>query len=139
MSLESIALIGVLTLLTVVLGSDLFILFIGRPVIEVAYLEAVNSQAHWAMNWRLSLVLSLLFMGAIALTLTHNARTERYLLKIGLGSLLVYLILFLHSAVLVSDPLAEWYKTWRLLLWPRAVAALVSFWSFLHYAMNPKI
>ncbi|MEL6492346.1 MAG: hypothetical protein AAFV85_09050 [Cyanobacteria bacterium J06634_6] len=139
MSLESIGLIGVLTLLTIILGSDLFLLFIGRPVLDAAYLEVFNSQAHWAMTWRLGLVLAVLSLGAIFVTLTPNARTEGYLLKIGLGSLFVYLILFFVSAVPVSDSPTEMYRIWRLLLWPRAVAALVSFWSFLHYAMNPKL
>jgi len=139
MSLESIALIAVLTFLTIVLGGDLFLLFIGRPVLEAAYLEIFNRQIYWKLVWRLSAVLFFLLLGAIAINLTPNARTEAYLLKIGLGSLLIYLILFFFSVALVSDPLTEWYKTWVLLLWPRAMVALVSFWSFLHYAMNPKL
>ncbi|MEM8504360.1 MAG: hypothetical protein AAF716_14550 [Cyanobacteria bacterium P01_D01_bin.1] len=157
MSLESIALIGVLTLLTLVLGSDLFLLFIGRPALEAVYLEFFNSQAYWTMTWRLGSVLFFLCLGAITLNLTPATRIEAYLLRIGLGSLLFYLLLFLVSSLPVSYPLTaglrdrilesansdtpvtSWYKTWTLLLWPRAMAALVSFWSFLHYAMNPKI
>jgi len=139
MSLESVALIGILTLLTVVLGSDLFLLLIGRPILESVYLEIFDSQAYRVMTWRLSFVLFFILFGAIAANLAPNARTEGYLLKIGLGSLSAYLLLFFVSLVLVSDSPTEVYKTWTLLLWPRAVAALVSFWSFLHYAMNPKI
>ncbi|MBE9064662.1 hypothetical protein [cf. Phormidesmis sp. LEGE 11477] len=138
MSLESIALIGILTLFTIVLGNDLFFLFIGRSLLETAALENFSTQAHWAITWRLSLVLFFLFLGAIAVNLTPNVRAEDYLLKIGLGSLLVYLVLFFISTVSAGDPLTGGYKTW-MLLWPRAMAALVSFWSFLHYAMNPKI
>ena len=148
MSLESITLIGILTLFTIVLGTDLVALLIGHSVFE-----AINpiAQGYTPANWRLGLVLLLLLTGAVTVNLVSAARTEQYLLRIGLGSLLVYFGLLFLSSVFGGDRtiktvntdsqanLSLWYQAWTLLLWPRAIAALVSYWSFLHYAMNPKL
>jgi len=158
MSLESIALIGILTLFTVVLGVDVFSLLMGRSVIEAISLEFFNvsGQFQWAMGFRLGLILFFLLLGAITINLAPTYRTEEYLLKIGLSSLLVYLGLFVFGMSFLSGFIAKsvdsgaqfdrsllntagWYNLWTLLLWSRAIAALVSFWSFLHYAMNPKL
>ena len=152
MSVESIALIGILTVFTIILGTDLFLLMIGRSVLESINFELLNTlaQGYWMMIWRILFVLCLLLVGAIVVNLTPTTRTEDYLLRIGLGSLCVYLILFLLSLSPVRDRIvspadttqlgiAIAYRAWTQLLWPRTIAALVSFWSFLHYAMNPKI
>ncbi|MEO0644531.1 MAG: hypothetical protein AAFZ17_00015 [Cyanobacteria bacterium J06650_10] len=148
MSLESIALIGILTLFTIVLGTDLATLLAGHSVFEAI---GPIAQGYTPANWRLGLVLLLLLMGAVTVNFVSATRTEQYLLRIGLGSLLVYFGLLFLSSVFGGDRtiktvnadsqanLSLWYQAWTLLLWPRAIAALVSYWSFLHYAMNPKI
>ena len=51
MSLESIALIGILTLLTIFLGSDLCLLLIGGSALKSTYLEIFNSQVYWVATW----------------------------------------------------------------------------------------
>ncbi|MEM9152579.1 MAG: hypothetical protein AAGB19_19270 [Cyanobacteria bacterium P01_F01_bin.3] len=179
MSLESVALIAILTLFTIVLGTDLFLLITGRSLLEATNLDLldVSNQLFEVVIWRLGFVLCLLLVGAVVINLTPITRAEGYLLKIGLGSLVVYLVLFAFGAVFLGRSLAEglgdrnlesivksvdasaqlnmpslnmplneavsdtagWYKAWLMLLWSRAIAALVSFWSFLHYGMNPKL
>ena len=154
MSIESIALIGVLTLLTIVLGADLFFLLIGRSALsDVAdsTLLEVMGHLHQTAGQRMTVVIVVVLIGALTLNLTSHTRTEVYLLRIGLGGILVYSALVFFGAMpfthkifkaLSTNSVANvrsWHQTWEWLLWPRALAALVSFWSFLHYAMNPKV
>ncbi|MEO1633583.1 MAG: hypothetical protein AAFS04_00695 [Cyanobacteria bacterium J06631_9] len=154
MSIESIALIGVLTLLTIVLGTDLFFLLVGRrafsDVADSSLLD-VMGHLHQVAGQRMIVVFVILFIGALTLNFTSHTRTEIYLLRIGLGSLLIYAALVIFGSTPLNNKIAEalntdsisnvrlWHQTWEWLLWPRALAALFSFWSFLHYAMNPKV
>lgn len=154
MSVESIGLIGVLTLLTMVLGSDLVFLLAGRSIFRTmddATLLSIAGQVHQTASERMVAVFLVLLIGAVAVNLTSHTRTEVYLLRVGLGSLLIYTVIILFGSMPLSNHIVEaldanivsavrsWQKTWEILLWPRAATALVSFWSFLHYAMNPKI
>ncbi|MEL6351875.1 MAG: hypothetical protein AAFR58_08925 [Cyanobacteria bacterium J06627_28] len=160
MSLESIALIGILTLFTVILGTELATLLIGHSPLEAINSERLSAiaQGHRSIGWRVGLIFLLLLAGAVVINLVPATRTERYLLRIGLGSLLVYLVLLFCSLLPVGDGVSAdllartaeivnsnsqsniplWQRAWMLLIWPRAITALVSYWSFLHYAMNPK-
>ena len=154
MSLESIGIIGILTLLTIVLGADLFFLLVGLSalgtVADATLLDAMG-HIHQVAAQRISFVFVVLFAGAVAVNLVPHQRTEVYLLKIGLGSLILYALLVLLGSRPLSNRMIEaldsgsienvrsWHNAWQWFLWPRAVTALVSFWSFLHYAMNPKV
>ncbi|MEL6555696.1 MAG: hypothetical protein AAFQ63_19880 [Cyanobacteria bacterium J06621_11] len=100
MSLESIALIGILTLFTIVLGTDLATLLAGHSVFEAI---GPIAQGYTPANWRLGLVLLLLLMGAVTVNFVSATRTEQYLLRIGLGSLLVYFGLLFLSSVFGGD------------------------------------
>ena len=160
MSLESIALIGILTLFTIILGTELATLLIGHSPLEAINSERFSAiaQGHSSIGWRVGLIFLLLLAGAVVINLVPATRTERYLLRIGLGSLLVNLVLLFCSLLPVGDGVSAdllartaeivnsnsqsniplWQRAWMLLIWPRAITALVSYWSFLHYAMNPK-
>ncbi|MEM6430938.1 MAG: hypothetical protein AAF708_17005, partial [Deinococcota bacterium] len=71
--------------------------------------------------------------------------------RIGLIAFVIYTVVVLLGSNLVSTQLitgltdndlpAEIHSlqvTWTHFLWLRGVTALVMFWSFLHYAMNPR-
>ena len=135
MSLESIALIGVMTLLSIFLGTDILWLLVGYSSTDAAtdptLLDTVE-HLYQMSTQRLSLVFAVLLIGAVVINLVSHTRTEVYLLRIGLGGLLIYMMLAL-SGLLAANHQSAW------LLWPRMLAALVSFWSFLHYGMNPKL
>lgn len=154
MSLESIALIAVLTLLILPLGTDLFLLFIGCPALDAvsdATMIDVMTHIHRVATFRIPVLLTMLMVGGIFLNVTKHTRTEIYLLRIGLVTLVIYAMLVVSSskplidrmiAALETgsvDAVRQWYGMWQRWLWLRAAAALVSFWSFLHYAMNPKV
>jgi hypothetical protein len=127
MSWETIALIGVLTLFTVSLGSDLFWLIIVQPALQKsdvqAVIEVMEHINHMSARF-MPIVFTITLLCAIALNILPHSRSEPYLLRIGLASLILYLIL---------KPFGITH------LWLSILSALVSYWSFLHYALNPKV
>jgi len=156
MNLESIALIGVLTLLTLPLGAELFLLLSSYSTLDTVPKAAQTDlliHIHQAA-YRTSAVLILLLPGAIFLNITKQTRTEVYLLRIGLGALTLYTAFVLLAsnplsnqiinaldvapATEVISQIQQWHETWQRWLWPCVLSLLVSFWAFLHYAMNPK-
>ena len=153
MSIESISLIGVLTFLALILGTDLFLILVGRSAIDVlgdpTLIDTIG-HINQAAGQRMTGIFVILLIGAMVLNFVTHTRTEVYLLRIGVGSLIVYAIIVLIGSVPFSNNICKalskssdvaepLYQAWKLLLWPRTLAALVSFWSFLHYAMNPKL
>ncbi|MGB3533708.1 MAG: hypothetical protein WBA13_09330 [Microcoleaceae cyanobacterium] len=145
MSLETIILIIILTLQAICLGVSLFWL----SVIETAFKSISNSSLFLELiaHIRLSAIqlMSVIFVmtlaGAIILNLIYHSRSEPYLLKIGLISFISFLVLVLskfifleESAIAINFPLIN-----NLLLWGNLLCITVSYWSFLHYALNPKI
>ena len=78
---------------------------------------------------------------AIILNAIVHSRSEPYLLKIGLiglilsfGSVFGKFVFLEKSAMAAKFPLIN-----NLLLWFSLLCLIVSYWSFLHYALNPKI
>lgn len=154
MSLESFLLISVLTLLAITLGTNLFLLLVGLPALnavsDLTFLEMMG-HIHQSATYRILIVLGVLMVGAVSLNLIEHNRTEVYLLRIGLGALATCLVLMLLGSKPLSDKIIEalesgstadvrsWHKMLEQWLWTHTVASLVSFWSFLHYAMNPKV
>ncbi|MEO0408615.1 MAG: hypothetical protein AAF289_14810 [Cyanobacteria bacterium P01_A01_bin.135] len=155
MSVESIALIGVLTLFTVILGTDLFLLLANVPVVGASLgnlpMPEITALLRQGAVWQLPFISVALLAGAIALNIANHTRTEVYLLRIGLASLVIYMGIVLLGAVPTNNRINTvlemgstldkgLFRTpWIWLLWPRVLVALASFWAFLHYAMNPKL
>jgi hypothetical protein len=142
MSLETIVLIAVLTLLSIYLGAD----FLWNVVIKSAMsdisdravLEAITTIEQQTIQL-IVVVVSLVFIGAIVLNIIPNSRSESYLLKIGLASLIVVLFLIFTDFKLTNNAIApELPTSSNFLGWIRLVVAIIAYWSFLHYALNPK-
>lgn len=136
MSVESIGLIGVLTFLSLFLGVDLSLILDGNSIPSrlnhLALLDAIG-HIRQPLGQRMTVIFGVLFVGAILLNFTKHTRTEVYLLRIGMGAIATYAALVFLGAISSDNRMVE------VLLWLRAMAVLVSFWSFLHYAMNPKV
>ncbi|MEM6428371.1 MAG: hypothetical protein AAF708_03955 [Deinococcota bacterium] len=154
MSLETITIIVLLTLLTIVVGADLFWLLVMVPALDSvsdgSLLNIIKPIQTYATQ-RMPIIFVLLLLNAIVLNVVPHTRTEIYLLRIGLIAFVIYTAVVLLGSNPVSTQLitgltdndlpAEIHSlqvTWTRLLWLRGVAALVTFWSFLHYAMNPR-
>ncbi|NJM88791.1 MAG: hypothetical protein HC847_18135 [Hydrococcus sp. RU_2_2] len=136
MSLETIVLITVLTFLSIYLGAD----FLWKVTIEPALsnLEIIATIEQQTI-YLLLIVVSLVFVGAIVLNVIPNSRSEPYLLRIGLASLIAVLFLIFTEFTLLNNAIAlEFLTSSNLLDWIRLVVAIVAYWSFLHYALNPK-
>ena len=144
MSLETITLIIILTLLAIYLGVS----FLWTVVIETAiqstseptFLEVIDSIRLQATPL-ISAIFVVILACAITLNVIAHSRSEPYLLKIGLISLILSFglvlskfILFESSAIAAKSPSIN-----NLLLWFSFLCLIVSYWSFLHYAFNPKI
>ncbi|MEM7736180.1 MAG: hypothetical protein AAF267_10350 [Deinococcota bacterium] len=154
MSLETITVIVLLTLLTIVVGADLFWLLVMVPALDSvsdgSLLNIIKPIQTYATQ-RMPIIFVLLLLNAIVLNVVPHTRTEIYLLRIGLIASVIYTAVVLLGSNPVSMQLitgltdndlpAEIHSlqvTWTRLLWLRGVTALVMFWSFLHYAMNPR-
>lgn len=154
MALDTIFLIGVLTLLSVNLGSDFLLIvaqFSFQSINEAAF-DAVIGNLYNRILTSLSAVFFLALVCAIILNcLPDNSRTEPYLLRIGLGTLIAYGVIFSFNLLLVShnfsflEQLTSATHAFFLqskaafLLWLRLPVILVCYWSFLHYALNPRV
>ncbi|MEM8789132.1 MAG: hypothetical protein AAGE76_12805 [Pseudomonadota bacterium] len=132
MSQETIALIATATLSAILLGWETRALFealapsTGAPVGQPALARPAKIAA-----------LCLLAAAAVALNLVPHTRTEVYLLRIGLLAVLAHGITAgAAPAILGAEPSGGWRAALDTL---RLVLALVAFWSFLHYAMNPRL
>lgn len=150
MSLETILLISVLTIGAIALGAD----YLWSLVIRSSLLNTSDSpkQADFAnpflqvtvnaqrqTNQFLLVVLSVALAGAVALNVIPNSRLESYLITIGLLSLTVVLSLILVEFVQINRNIAINSILKSIFIGIRLIAELVSYWSFLHYALNPKI
>ena len=144
MSLETTTLIGILTLLAICLGVS----FLWTVVIETAiqsigepvFLE-VTAKVRSQVIQLMSVVFSIALTCAIILNTIVHSRSEPYLLRIGLiglilsfGSVFSKFVFLEGSAIALKFP---WIN--NLLLWFGLLCLIVSYWSFLHYALNPKI
>jgi hypothetical protein len=155
MSLETIALIGVLTLLTASLGTDFFWVVVVKPafqhISDQSLLETMGNIHLQAAKFMPVVFLAMLAC-AVTLNVVSSSRSEPYLLRIGLISLAVYFaLIFIGSApinnAIISmlngaesqSTIRELQGKWDMLLWFRLFSILVSYWSFLHYAFNPKV
>ncbi|MBE9118000.1 hypothetical protein IQ249_19050 [Lusitaniella coriacea LEGE 07157] len=155
MSLETIALIGVLTLLAISVGADFLWLIVMKPALsqisDRAALEIMGS-IHLQAIKVMPVIFLIMLTFAVILNLIPPSRSESYLLRIGLISLAIYFALVLvtsisihHGSVSISNGaeselmIRELQNKWDAILWFRAIGVLVSYWSFLHYALNPKI
>ena len=138
MSLETIFLIGILTLLAICLGVSLFWVAVVEMVIkssnEPSFLELIISLRLLTIQL-MSLIFITTLICAIALNLISHSRSEPYLLKFGLFSFILSLISVLSKFV--------WLEGGGILsnslLWFNLLCIIVSYWSFLHYALNSKI
>ncbi|MDJ0590610.1 MAG: hypothetical protein QNJ72_11530 [Pleurocapsa sp. MO_226.B13] len=144
MSLETITLIIILTLLAICLGASFFWIFVIETIIHSTseptvfeVIASIRSQATRLM----SVIFAAIFICAITLNAISHSRSEPYLLKIGLISFVLSLVSILSKFVFleriaIADklPLID-----NLLLWFNLLCIIVSYWSFLHYALNPKI
>ncbi|APB33106.1 hypothetical protein GlitD10_0792 [Gloeomargarita lithophora Alchichica-D10] len=155
MSLETIALIGVLTLLTASLGTDFFWVVVVKPafqrISDQSLLEAMGNIHLQAAKFMPVVFLSVIAC-AIILNVISSSRSKPYLLRIGLISLAVYFALVFIGSVPINNAIVsmlngagsqftirELQGRWDMLLWFRLFSILVSYWSFLHYALNPKV
>jgi hypothetical protein len=155
MSLETIALIGILTLLTASLGTDFFWLVVIKPALQrisdQSLLETMGN-VHLQAAKFMPIVFLAMLVCAIILNIVSSSRSEPYLLRIGLGSLAVYFALVIVGSVPINNSIIsmlngvgsgstirELQSKWDLILWFRLFSVLISYWSFLHYALNPKV
>jgi hypothetical protein len=155
MSLETIALIGVLTLLTASLGTDFFWIVVVKPAFErisdQALLETMGN-IHLQAAKFMPIVFLVMLTCAVILNIVSNSRSEPYLLKIGLISLVIYFsIVFVGSVPINNEVISIWNGSraestirelqgrWDAILWFRLLTILICYWSFLHYALNPKM
>jgi uncharacterized membrane protein len=155
MSLETIALIGVLTLLTVSLGTDFFWIVVMKPafqrISDSSLLEAIGNIHIQAATFMPVIFLTTLVC-AVILNVGASSRSEPYLLRIGLMSLAVYYALVFIGSVPINHTIVsmlngaelepsirELQNQWNVILWFRLLSVLISYWSFLHYALNPKV
>lgn len=155
MSLETIALIGVLTLLTASLGTDFFWIVVIKPALQRisdhSLLETMGNIHLQAAKFVPVIFLAMLVC-AFTLNVVSSSRSEPYLLRIGLISLVVYFALVLIGSVPINNAvisllngfgaeltIQELQDRWNTILWFRLFSVLVSYWSFLHYALNPKV
>lgn len=143
MSLETIVLIGILTLLAIGLGAD----FWWNVFIKPTFLDSNNLSCSETtvdvIRQTTQLILAvflLVFIGAIILNIIPNSRLESYLLKIGLLSLIIVSFLILVEFAQINRATSqELLTSLNLLIWIRLIVEMVAYWSFLHYALNPKI
>lgn len=155
MSLETIALIGVLTLLTVSLGTDFFWIMVIKPALQHisdrSLLETMGNIYLQSAKF-MPVILFVVLICAVILNITSSSRSEPYLLRIGLVSLAVYLGLVFFGSMPINNAIIsmlngagsvssirEFQSRWDTIIWFRLLTILVSYWSFLHYALNPKI
>lgn len=149
MSSESILLISLLTLLPICLGIEVLNLGIIKPILlrldDRQSLAIVNIflDRSIALSWWL---LPLVSLNAIILNIVPNLRVETYLLKIGVVSLLLYILLNIYGSISIGSSITanvniqSLFDRWELTVFMgvRLILSLVCYWSFLHYAMNPK-
>ncbi|MEO0348576.1 MAG: hypothetical protein AAF282_00845 [Cyanobacteria bacterium P01_A01_bin.15] len=154
MTLETVALIGVLTLLTLNLGADVFWLVVVSPAlqqIDDQSLFTIVSNIYTQALILMPAIFLIALVCAILLNFVPKSRSEPYLLKIGLATLIAYALIVglgtfpISNSVLSLDQL-ESVKGIRqvqerldMILWFRFPVILVSYWSFMHYALNPKV
>lgn len=157
MEIETILLIGLLSLLAVNLGIGAFSLIVINPIAkninkDFKYntdntdseenLEVLKNINFVSTNL-VFLLSAIILVLAIAINFANNIRIEIYLLRIGLFSFISYIVLLLSDFTLKSDrfeilsnfDLSKYNKVFSLL---NVVTLLVTYWSFLHYALNPK-
>lgn len=154
MSLETIALIGVLTLLTIGMGTEFSWLIVMKPALsrisDRAFLEIIENILLQAVKV-IPIILLMLLLFAVILNIISHSRSEPYLLAIGLLSLIAYLGLLAIASVSIHQVISlpngteaqltirQLQGKWDVISWFRWLSILVSYWSFLHYALNPKI
>lgn len=155
MSVETIALIGVLTLLTASLGTDFFWVVVIKPALQrisdQSLLETMGN-IHIQTAKFMPVVFLAMLACALILNIVSSSRSEPYLLRIGLISLAVYFALVLVGSFPINNTVVsmlngakaestirELQGKWDTILWFRLLTILVSYWSFLHYALNPKV
>ena len=148
MGLETTVLLGILTLLPFCLGKDAVILLLIKPAlskVDQPTLEVMHSLQAMRI---VPIIYTLIFVGAVVLNVTSHSRSEPYLLKIGLVSLVVYFLFTLVGFILTDSQIISLFARASLalssplndtLLWIQLLTMLVCYWSFLHYAMNPKL
>ena len=149
MSLETILLIGVLTVLAIALGADCLWNLIIRSCLlktsdslEVSFTDrflemTVNVQRQ--TDRFLIVILSVVLTAAIALNIIPNSHLESYLIKIGSIGLIVVLLLISVEFIQINQDVVERSTVANISLGIRLIAEIVAYWSFLHYAINPRI
>ncbi|MGD1917579.1 MAG: hypothetical protein ACFCAD_01095 [Pleurocapsa sp.] len=145
MSLETTVLIAILTLLSICLGAS----FIWVVALETAIQLIVAETKFWELLTKIRLkavmvmsaILAISLILAIALNIIPHLRSEPYLLKIGLISFILFLTSAIGKFVFLESTKIPGIKSTsnNLLLWLNLLCITVSYWSFLHYALNPQI
>ena len=149
MSSESIFLIGLMTLLPICLGIEVLNIGMIKPILSTfddrLLITIVSSflDRLVALNWWL---LPLVGLNATILNIVPNLRVETYLLKVGSCCLLLYVLLNIYGSIAIGNSITAGVSIhglldrWELtvLMGVRLILILVCYWSFLHYAMNPK-
>ncbi|NJR70049.1 MAG: hypothetical protein HC771_16425 [Synechococcales cyanobacterium CRU_2_2] len=135
MSQETTLLIAILTILALLLGGDtlwnvLASAQVQRPGLSLNVNKLLSLNDLISMSFAALALISAIL--ALLLRLNRPGRTEPYLLTIGLLSLLFYG----PGITLDFLPRLAWTG---LLSRLRLLPLLVSYWSFLHYALNPKL
>ncbi|MEM9272246.1 MAG: hypothetical protein AAGA80_04675 [Cyanobacteria bacterium P01_F01_bin.143] len=144
MGLEIITIIAILTLLAICLGVSFFWIFFIETATQITsnptFFEVMVLMRSKAVPLMWVIFVITLVCGVI-LSVISPSRTEPYLLKIGLVSLILYLgsviVKFAwleRIAIAAQSSLVN-----NLLLGFSLICITVSYWSFLHYALNPKI
>ncbi|MGD1953081.1 MAG: hypothetical protein ACFB14_26065 [Leptolyngbyaceae cyanobacterium] len=149
MGLETTVLLGILTLLPFCLGKDAVILLLIKPALSKVGDQPTLDDLHSLRAMQIvSVVYILIFVGAVVLNVTSHSRSEPYLLKIGLVSLIIYFLFTLVGFISTDSQIIALFARANLdlrsplngtLLWIQLPTMLVCYWSFLHYAMNPKL
>ncbi|MEM8828142.1 MAG: hypothetical protein AAGE96_02150 [Cyanobacteria bacterium P01_G01_bin.19] len=156
MSLETITLISILTLLAVCLGVSVFWIVVietaNQHISKPTFLELI---AHIRLQTArfMSVVFFITFTCGVILNIIPHSRAEPYLLNIGLISLTLYLVLVLIKFIFIDKAeiatISQEHKSKvianklltipNILLGFHLLSLTVAYWSFLHYALNPKL
>lgn len=149
MSLETILLIGVLTTGAIALGADcLWNLVIksslnsGNLTKETGfaeYLSKIVIDVQRQADRFLIVILLVVLASAIILNIIPHSRLEPYLLKIGLIGLIVVLSLISVEYAIGNQNTSDKAIITNVFIGIRLITEVVVYWSFLHYAINPKI
>ena len=149
MSLETILLIGILTVLAIAFGADCLWWIVIRPSLfntskllkeaDADDFLKITENVQRLTNQFLLVILLVVLVGTIALNVIPHSRLEPYLIKISLLSLIFVLSLILVEFGQINLNIFIKPILTTIFIGIRLITEIVAYWAILHYALNPKI